>query len=289
MKVLVLGGTGSIGAAVVQRLVEYGHTVVGLVRSQRSARALERACAQPLHGDILKPDVWVEACDHIDAVIHAAATWDSQMSVADSLVVNTVLQRLSVNDNGKAFVYTGGCWLYGETGDRVATEESPADELESFAYTQSAVQKVLSAKQVRGMVIHPAMVYERGGGVFEHIYRDAENLGYVRVVKSAATRWPLVHRLDLADLYVRMIEQGRQGDVFNAATNEGVPVGKITKAIGRTFGITGEPVVMNLTEARVEIGDYADGYALDQQMSGDKARTQLGWQPEFTDPVAVVS
>ncbi len=289
MKVLVLGGTGSIGGAVVQRLQERSHQVLGLARSQQAANKLEVAGAHPVVGDIKNPQMWIGTCDQVDAVVHAAASWDEEMGACDKRVVDAVLPRLSKSDRQKAFIYTGGCWLYGETGDTVATEETPPDELESFNWTLPSIHNVLTATQIRGMVIHPAMVYEKRGGVFEHIYKDAENLGFVRVVKSEHTRWPLVHRLDLAELYALMLEQGMQGDVYNGATNEGITSGEITRAIARQYDIHEPPKVMNVAEARAAIGDYAEGYALDQQMSSKKAREKLGWQPEFADPLAAIA
>ena len=64
MKVLVLGGTGSIGGAVVQQLLMRGHTVVGLARSEKSAQALVKTGAEAVHGSIKQPDSWIEAVSY---------------------------------------------------------------------------------------------------------------------------------------------------------------------------------------------------------------------------------
>ena len=211
------------------------------------------------------------------------------MGDVDRQVVDAILQRLQAGSENRAFIYTGGCWLYGETGDSVATEESAFDPLDSFAWAIPAAEKVVQAPGVRGMVIHPAMVYERDGGVFEHIVEDAEKLGIVRIVKGEKVRWPLIHRLDLAQLYVLVLERGEKGDVYNAATNQGVPIGKITRAIAARLGVNTEPVVCDISTAIAEIGSWAEGYAIDQQMSGEKARRQLNWCPEYEDVFAVIS
>ncbi len=62
-------------------------------------------------------------------------------------------------------------------------------------------QRVLAAPGVRGVVVHPAMVFEGLGGVFARLAADARSLGRVRVVGDGRARWPLVHRRDLAELY----------------------------------------------------------------------------------------
>lgn len=289
MKLLILGGTGSIGAAIVQVLQNRDHEVLALGRTPEACALLRRAGATPVKGDLKNPTKWIDVCDSVDGVVHAAAVWGNQMGSIDRQVVDAVLSRLQLGDLTKAFVYTGGCWLYGETGNTVATEDSEFAPLASFAWSVPTIKRVLSASSVRGMVIHPAMVYERDGGVFEHIFEDAKNLGYVRVIRGENIRWPLVHRMDLAKVYALMLERGKQGDVFNAATNHGVSIGKTTRAIASRLGINSSPVVCDTKTAIREIGSWADGYALDQQMSGEKARLQLGWRPEYKDVIAEIS
>ena len=289
MKVLVLGGTGSIGGAIVDILQERNHDVFALGRSPEACKLLECAGATPVTGDIENPCNWIDICDSIDGVVHAAAVRRDKMGTIDRQVVEAVLSRLSSEASPKAFIYTGGCWLYGETGNSIATEETIFNPLASFAWTIPTMQSVLSAKFVRGMVIHPAMVYERDGGVFEHIFEDAKKLGYVRVIRGEHVRWPLIHRMDLARLYVSMLEQGKHGNVYNGATNHGVTIGEITRTIAKRLGIDSDPVVLDTKTAIREIGSWAEGYAIDQQMSGEKARIQLGWCPDYEDIISEIA
>ena len=289
MKIFVLGGTGSIGSAVVQTLLERNHQVFALGRTSAARKSLEQAGATPVKGDLENPADWIDVCNNVDGIVHAAAVWGDQMGSIDSLVVEAILSQLQSDDTTKTFVYTGGCWLYGETGDSVATENSPFKPLASFAWSIPTIQSVLTATHVKGIVIHPAMVYDRNGGVFDHIFADAKNLGYVRVVHGENVRWPLIHRMDLAQLYALLLEQGERGDVYNAVTNHGVTIGSITRAIASRLGIEKDPVIVETQAAIGEIASYAEGYALDQQMSGEKARSKLGWQPRYEDLFAEIS
>jgi len=150
VKVLVLGGTGSIGSAVVRTLVHREHEVIGLCRSSNSCRSLRKIGATPIEGDIRNPSQWIDVCDVVDGVVHAAAVWGSEMGDVDRQLVNAVLHRLQSGDANRAFLYTGGCWLYGETGDTVATETSAFDPLHSFAWSIPTIDKVLAANVFEG-------------------------------------------------------------------------------------------------------------------------------------------
>ena len=289
MNVLVLGGTGSIGDAVVAALLERGHEVVALGRSDKARLLLQEAGATPIEGGLRDPSKWIDVVDDVDGIIHAAAVWDQSMAEVDRRFIETLLASLQHDQSSKALIYTGGCWMFGETGDVIATEESPLNSIADFAWSIPLMQMVLSAACIRGMVIHPAMVYERNGGVFAHIFEDAKRLGYVRVIGREDIRWPMVHRDDLADLYVLMLEQGKQGDVFNGAAVHGIPIGAMTRAIAQRLNIQSEPVLRDVASAMNEMGAWAKGYALDQQLSGQKAIEQLGWHPKHIDVIADIA
>ena len=287
MRVLVLGGTGSVGAAVVAALVRRGHDVMGLARSDASARGLAAMGAGALPGDARAPGAWLPAVDRADAVVHAATDFGSDMAALDRGLMDALLPRLSANARGQALLYTGGCWLYGATGDAAATEESPFDPPPASAFMVPALRRVLAAAPgVRGIVVHPAMVFEGVEGVFARFAADARSLGRVRVVGDGRARWPLVHRRDLAELYALALEKAAPGESYNAAAAEGVPVGAIARAVARRFGADETPVPRGVDEAAAEWGEWARGYALDQRMSGDKARRELGWRPVWREPLA---
>lgn len=79
LRVLVLGGTGSIGGAVAQVLSNRGHLVTCLARSQNSADILRKADFNVLRGDIRAPDQWIKKAANFDAVIQTAITWSDDM------------------------------------------------------------------------------------------------------------------------------------------------------------------------------------------------------------------
>jgi nucleoside-diphosphate-sugar epimerase len=221
MRVLVLGGTGSIGCAVVRELVARGHIVFGLARSGVSAAKLGEWGATSIAGDIASPSSWTMGLPPLDAIIHAACDFNIEMGAIDQHLLDVMLAALASQPKRPRFIYSGGCWLFGPTGDAVATEETPFNPLPAFAWMLPHLQRVLSAPEVEGIVIHPAMVYTPQGGVFQRFARDSRERDAIRVVGSEAVRWPLVHSEDLAILYALALERAPAGSSYIGAAVEG--------------------------------------------------------------------
>jgi nucleoside-diphosphate-sugar epimerase len=285
VRVFVLGGTGSIGSAIVCELVRRGHEVYGLARSDASAAKLAACGATPLPGDIALPERWVGTLPYINAMIHAACDFGAAMGEIDRRLLDLLLPRLAAQPKKPRFIYTGGCWLFGATGDEVATEETPFHPLAAFAWMVPNLRRVLDTPGIDGIAIHPAMVYEACGGVFLRFARDARERDAVRVVESEAVRWPLVHSADLANLYALALENAPARSSYIGAAIEGLAVGRIARALAERFGTRHpEPQIISTGAIEAELGGWARGYALDQQLSGAKARRELGWTPKHLDP-----
>ena len=290
MRILVLGGTGRIGSAVVRALLACGHDVVGLARSEASAAKLRQAGATVIGGDIAAPEAWIETLPHLDAAIHMACDFASDMAAVDRRLLDALLPALAAQAQRVRFIYTGGCWLFGETGDAIATEASPFRPLPAFAWMVPHLARVLGAAEIDGIVIHPAMVYAGADGVFGRFARDASARQAIRVVGGEAVRWPLVHSDDLAALYALALERAPKGESYIGAAVEALTVVRIARAFARRCGIAREaPEIISPGAIAAELGEWARGYALDQRLSGDKARRELGWQPRHLDPEADIA
>lgn len=286
MLVLVLGGTGLIGSAVVQELRARGHRVLALARSNASAEKAARLGAAVLQGDIATPETWVPALPPVDAVIHAAADSDSNMATIDRQLLDVLLPHLAAQLQKPRFLYTGGNWLFGATGGAVATEESAFAPLAAFAWMVPQSQRVRESSAVDGIVIHPAMVYDdKGGGAFRGFRREAVERPALRVVGSESVHWPLVRHDDLATLYALALESAPSRSTYLGVAIDAFPVGRIARAFARRFGTPHvEPEIISADVIAGERGEWARGYALDQRLSGAKARRELGWAPRSLDP-----
>jgi nucleoside-diphosphate-sugar epimerase len=285
LRVFVLGGTGSIGSPIVSELIKGGHHVWALARSDVSAAKLAEFGATPVAGDIASAERWAIRLPRVDAVIHAACDFSTGMGAIDARLLDVLLPALAAQPNKPHFIYTGGCWVFGATGGGVATEETPFRPLPAFAWMVPQLSRILQAPEVDGIVIHPAMVYTPRGGVFHRFARDAGEQDAIRVVESELVRWPLVHSEDLAELCILALERAPAGSSYLGAAIEGLAVGRIARAFAKRFGTRHhEPQIISTDAIAAELGEWARGYALDQRLSGAKARRDLGWRPKHLDP-----
>jgi len=282
MRVLVLGGSGTVGHAVVRNLTAAGHEVAGLARSPEAAERLLEAGAEPVAGDIGAPRLWVGAVvDEIDAVVHAACSFDDTMGGLDGTLLDALLPALAGTGRKPALLYTGGCWLWGPSPARAIDEATPFEPLPAFAWMVAGLRRVLAAPGIRPAVVHPAMVHAETAGPIAAMEAQARR-GPVRVVGSEDVLWPMVHADDLADLYRRVLEDdGFTGQVIGVA-DPAVPVGLLARrAAARSVGERA-PEIVSEDQIAAERGEWARGYARSQRMSGDLARRRLGWSPSRT-------
>ena len=280
MRIFLLGATGSIGSAVLRELVDRGHDVLALARSETSAEKVKRHRAGVIAGDIERPEIWLPALPAVDAVVHMACDFSPSMEAIDRHLLDVLLPHLASQPIRARFLYTGGCWLFGPTGDELATEETPFSPLPAFAWMVPHLQRVLDSAEVDGVVIHPAMVYGGEGGVLRRFAREAAERPAIRIVGSESVRWPLVHCDDLAVLYALVLEAAPERSSWIGVAIEGLPIGRLARTYGRELEIISADAVA------AELGEWARGYACDQRLSGAKAYRELGWMPMHQNPEA---
>jgi hypothetical protein len=104
------------------------------------------------------------------------------MDAIDHHLLDILLPALAAQPVNPRFIYAGGCWLFGATDGKIATEETPFNPLQAFAWMVPNLACVLASTKVDGIVIHPAMVYAIDG----YFARDAVESDAVRLIGS---RW----------------------------------------------------------------------------------------------------
>ena len=201
------------------------------------------------------------------------------MGPVDRRVLAALMQAAETAGSRPRFIYTGGCWLYGETGDEVATEESSFNPLPAFAWMLENGARLEASPSFSAAIIHPGMVYHAGGGAFARFMENAHRNEPIEIWGDAGIRWPLVHRDDLARAYRLLLERPDLTGHFNASAQAGVKVGKIATWFAGATGI----VVKTAEMAVADHGSLAEGPMLDQQMSATKLQNICNWIPRHVD------
>ena len=273
MYIFVTGAGGYIGSVVTETLLGAGHRVTGLCRSDASARKIESLGATPVRGDLRDRAAIESAARESDGAIHLAMEMSAEAPQLDRAAVEAILAGL--RPSGKPFLYTSGIWVMGNTGGHTVDETTPVNPTPLVAWRPAHEQLVLHAQGIRGIVIRPAMVYGRGGGIVGS-FVEAARKGVVQFVGSGENRWPFVHVDDLAGLYLLALGAAPAGSLYFAAEGASIPVRRVVEQAARGARVEAIPV----EEARKTMGPLADALTLDQLISAHKAARDLGWTPK---------
>lgn len=283
MRVLVLGGTGNIGSAIVDALRGRGADVSILCRNKRSVEKAEALNSSPLLGDIEAPAQWVKNLLDFDAVIHTACTFDETMSAVDSKLTSALLEALSNCKPKKTLIYTGGGWLYGDTPPDGANESTPFEPTLEFSWMVENSRRVVNCGGLNGITIHPANVVDkRKLGVPPILIEENAHTSIIRIPASVETTWPLVEREDLAQLFCLALDRGKARQDYIGASIESIALGALATIVSNHFGIHSEPVCEPIESWMGKYGNWARGYSLNQVLRAEKAKAELDWLPGFT-------
>jgi nucleoside-diphosphate-sugar epimerase len=280
VRVFVTGATGLIGSALMDELTRHGHSILGLARSDGSARAIKAAGAEALPGALADLDVLRAGVAMADGVVHLAFANDFTgpealaKAVAEESAALAALGDALVG-SGRPLVTVSGTPL---TPGRPSNEFDPLPTEGPVGGRGRAVNAVmaLSAHGVRVSAIRlPRTVHNEGKGGFAGLLTAiARQRGISGYPGDGAQRWPAVHALDAATLFRMALEEAEAGTSWHAVADEGDRVRDIAAVIGRKLRLPTEPA------ADATFGPLAPIFLADQPSSSAYTQQTLGWRPQ---------
>lgn len=291
MRIFVTGASGWIGSALVPELLQAGHEVVGLARSDEAAARIEAAGGEVRHGSVEDLDVLAGAAADSDGVVHLAFQHEIAFGAGD-FATAAGNDRLAVEVMGAALVGSGrplvlASGVAGLRGAAGAATESDGLVPDAAVRALPVVKRhytalfalSLAGRDVRSSVLRLApTVHGAGDGGFVATYVEvARQRGVSAYVGDGANRWPAVHRTDAARLARLAVESAPAGSVLHAVADEGVAFVDIARAIGRGLDVPVESVAP--AAALDHFGPLGRFASLDMPASSAATRALLGWEP----------
>jgi nucleoside-diphosphate-sugar epimerase len=278
MRIFLTGATGFIGSAIVPELINAGHQVLGLARSEAGAQSLIAAGAEVHRGDLDDLDSLRRGAELSDGVIHTAFNHDFSKFVANCEADQRVIEAMGavLAGSGHPFVITSGTGMARTPGRPSTEDDAPNSPIPRVASEVEAAS--VAARGVRVSLIRLPQVHDTfKQGLITYLIAVAREKGVSAYVGDGLNRWPAVHRLDCARLYKLALEKGSAGARYNAVAEEGVPLREIAEVIGRGLKL---PVVsLSPEEAGEHFGWLAAFVGFDLPASSALTQERLGWHP----------
>ena len=280
MRVFVTGATGFIGSAVVRELIQAGHQVLGMTRSDAGAKSLADAGAEVYRGNLEDPDSLRRGAAQADGTIHMAFDHDFSNFAANCEKDRRAIEALgaALAGSNQPLVITSG------TGMGNAVEGQPSTENvfnAAHPNPRSASELAGAAVSARGVnvtVVRLPQVHNTvRQGLITLLIDLTRRAGVSAYIGDGSNRWPAAHVLDVARLYRLALEKGEAGSRYHAVAEEGVPMRAIAEAIGR--GLNVPVAALSAEEAAAHFGWLALFAGMDLPASSAQTRERLDWLP----------
>jgi nucleoside-diphosphate-sugar epimerase len=285
VRVLVTGASGHIASAVIPELVDNGHQVVGLARSDASAATVAGLGAEVLRGDLDDLEGLRAAAAAADGVIHLAFKHEGMRAGAFMSAVDADLAAIQAIGAGligtdRPFVTTGGTLMLAMAGitGRPGTEDDQSEggpRIDAANYTVGLARQGVRSSVVRlAPMVHSDLDHH---GFTHALIGSARENGVAAYTGDGANRWPAANTYDIGVLYRLALEKAPAGSTLHGVGDTGIPRKVIAETIARKLGVEVKSITEE--EAPQYLGFLAAFAGFDNPTSNDKTRALVGWEP----------
>jgi Nucleoside-diphosphate-sugar epimerases len=285
MRVFVTGATGFIGLNIVRELIDAGHQVLGMARSDTGAQSLVEAGAAVHRGTLEDLESLRSGAEKADGVIHCAFDHSAfgqdfskffEVCEKDKRAIQA-LGDVLVGSN-RPLLITSGTGMGTPAPGQLAVEDH-FDPSHPNPRTGSEVAgAALAERGVNVSVMRLPQVHDTvKQGLVTYAVYIAREKGTSAYIGDGLNRWPAAHVSDVAHLYRLALERAEAGSRYNAVAEEGIVMREIAEVLGAGLKV---PVVsISPEQAQDHFGWLAMFAGWDMPASSAKTRQQLGWNP----------
>ncbi|MDT7739447.1 MAG: hypothetical protein QOK09_2816 [Mycobacterium sp.] len=285
MRVFVTGASGHIAAAVIPELLNNGHQVVGLARSDASAEAVTALGAEVRRGDLDDLDGLAATAAEADGIIHLAfkheamRTGDFIGAVDSDMAAHEAIGEALVGTD-KPFVSTGGTLMLAMAGitGRPGTEDDQSEggpRTDAANYTIALSRRGVCSSVVRlAPMVHSDLDHD---GFTHALIGFAQESGAAAYTGGGSNVWPAANTYDIGVLYRLALAKAPAGSTLHGVGDTGIPRKVIAETIAGKLGIGTKSITAE--EAPQYLGFLAAFAGLDNPTSNDRTRELLGWEP----------
>jgi nucleoside-diphosphate-sugar epimerase len=272
MRALIVG-CGYVGVPLGAALVEAGHSVVGIRRSDQAADTLRSVGIEPAVADVTDLSSLQSLPGPFDWVVNTVAAGGGG-GIEDYRQVYLDGSRNLLDWLGqlppKRLVYTSSTGVYGQDDGSVVKETSPTEPLVPTARVLVETERLwLDAATQRdfpAVILRVAGIYgpERGHWFKQYLANE------VKIPGTGQRILNMIHRDDLVRIIVAALQSGRAGEVYNAVDDEPVSMIQFFRWLSETLGKNMPPFVAKEEEEPRKRG------VTNKRVSNRKLKMELG-------------
>ena len=280
MKIFLTGANGFIGSKLVTELINAGHQVRGLTRSDKGTRELVAAGAEAYRGDLEDLNSLRDGIAGCDGVIHTAFDHNFVNYVANCQKDQRAIEAIGkeLEGSSRPFVLTSTT-LFGEAvagqcaDENIFNDKHSNPRVISEIAAESLVERGVKVALVRLSQIHDT--YRQGLVTF--LIDLARKTGRSAYIEKGVNCWSAAHVSDTVHLFRLALEKQVSGARYHASAEEGVSVRAIAETIGQRFNL---PVVaLSENDAHAHFGWLGAFVSKDMIASSEKTQQRLDWHP----------